>query len=92
MCFASLLILYYLNFPWLAQLCYIKTNIGTKGTHFRSGSILDLNGITPNTSDVIPNGAAWEPLLIKTLGEGTWGIKKKREREKYMHVRLGKIV
>ena len=44
-------------------------------------------------SDVIPNGAAWEPLLIKTLGEGTWGIKKKkREREKYMHVRLGKIV
>lgn len=91
MCFASLLILYYLNFPWLAQLCYIKTNIGTKGTHFRSGSILDLNGITPNTSDVIPNGAAWEPLLIKTLGEGTWGIKKKK-REKYMHVRLGKIV
>lgn len=74
-------------------MCYSKTNIGTKGTHFRSGSILDLNGITPNTSDVIPNGAAWEPLLIKTLGEGTWGIKKKkREREKYMHVRLGKIV
>ena len=35
-------------------------------------------------SDVIPNGAAWAPHLIKTLGEGTWGIKK---REKYMHVR-----
>lgn len=91
MCFASLLILCYLNFPWLAQSCYIKTNIGTKGTHFRNGSVLYLNGITPNMSDVTPNGAAWEPHLIKTLGEGTWGIKKK-EREKYMHVRLGKIV
>ena len=56
------------------------------GEGFRMGntSVLYLNGITPNMSDVTPNGAAWEPHLIKTLGEGTWGIKKKRERSTCM--------
>lgn len=37
-----------LKFSLICCLVFVKTNEGRKGTRFRNGSILHLNGITPH--------------------------------------------
>lgn len=67
-----------LKFSLACSLVYVKTNKENKGTHFRNGSILYLNEITPYVSDVNPYGAAWEPHLMQN-SRRMHKRKKKRE-------------
>lgn len=65
-------------------LIYAKINEGNKGAHFRNGSVLYLNGITPHISDMILCGASWELDLIETT-------RRSHVKEKKPEVNLCKV-